>query len=145
MRADSAGVMDRKPEIDREYEIIARWRSLAERRLSYLTELYQAGRWQRYYSQAEFLTLMRECVAAVDTWRKLMSGADGHSESAAQMSHEILNDPSGQGVTLAPGALDEPSATAMSQAIAASHDVTLQPDQPESRAANRLSGVTFSD
>jgi uncharacterized repeat protein (TIGR03809 family) len=52
-------------------EIIERWCALAERRLDYLTDLFESGRWRRFHSEAEFLDNIREAKAAVETWRGL--------------------------------------------------------------------------
>jgi uncharacterized repeat protein (TIGR03809 family) len=54
-------------------EIVARWCALAERRLEYLTELYEMGRWRRYYNERGFLAEIREAKEAVQTWRGLLS------------------------------------------------------------------------
>jgi uncharacterized repeat protein (TIGR03809 family) len=52
-------------------EILSRWCALAEARLEHLTELFETGRWRRYYSEAAFLENIREAKAAVETWRNL--------------------------------------------------------------------------
>jgi uncharacterized repeat protein (TIGR03809 family) len=54
-------------------EIIARWRDLTERQVASLINMYETGRWTRYYGEAEFRTLMRESMAAVTAWRQLDS------------------------------------------------------------------------
>ncbi len=54
----------------RDYQI-ARWRKLAEQRLEHITELFDSGRWRRYFSEAEFLELVRQSKDAVATWRRL--------------------------------------------------------------------------
>eukprot|EP01035_Chromulina_nebulosa_P012627 gene12627-16830_t len=51
--------------------IAERWCSLAERRLDYLTELFESGRWRRFHSEVDFLDNIREAKAAVETWRGL--------------------------------------------------------------------------
>ena len=48
-----------------------RWRLLAERRLEHLTELFESGRWRRYYSERAFLENIQEAKAAVALWRDL--------------------------------------------------------------------------
>lgn len=73
--------MHDRPTMARGYEIVARWSALAERRLAALIELYESGRWQRYHDEAEFRAMMREAVAAVETWRKLVA-ANGASHAA---------------------------------------------------------------
>ena len=52
-------------------EIVARWCNLAERRLEYLTELWDTGRWRRFHSEIQFLQNIQEAKAAVETWRAL--------------------------------------------------------------------------
>jgi uncharacterized repeat protein (TIGR03809 family) len=54
-------------------EIVARWCNLAEKRLEYLTELFDSGRWRRFHSEQAFLDNIREAKNAVETWRELMS------------------------------------------------------------------------
>jgi uncharacterized repeat protein (TIGR03809 family) len=52
-------------------EVIARWCTLAEQRLNYLTDMFESGRWRRYYSEVAFLENIREAKFAVETWRGL--------------------------------------------------------------------------
>jgi uncharacterized repeat protein (TIGR03809 family) len=52
-------------------DLLARWCALAEQRLSHLTELFESGRWRRYYSERGFLENIREAKKAVETWRTL--------------------------------------------------------------------------
>ena len=52
-----------------------RWLALAERRLTYFTELYRSGRWQRYYTKERFAALMLDVIRAVKTWEKLAGWA----------------------------------------------------------------------
>jgi len=53
-------------------EIVARWCNLAERRLEYLTELFETGRWRRFHSEVQFLQNIQEAKAAVETCRDLL-------------------------------------------------------------------------
>src|ERR1700743_1674051 len=64
--------MTQRPDVARGREIIARWCSLAERRLEYLTNLYETGRWRRYHSEQAFLENIQEAKAAVQSWRDLL-------------------------------------------------------------------------
>jgi len=50
---------------------LERWRALAERRLEHMTLLYETGRWRRYFSEDEFVGIIRETRAAVEAWRRL--------------------------------------------------------------------------
>ncbi len=52
-------------------EVIARWCALAEQRLNYLTEMFESGRWRRYYTEAAFLENIKEAKFAVEMWRGL--------------------------------------------------------------------------
>jgi uncharacterized repeat protein (TIGR03809 family) len=56
---------------DHGLDLGARWRGLAERRLEYLTELFESGRWRRYYSERAFLEDIQQAKAAVALWRNL--------------------------------------------------------------------------
>src|ERR1700759_887978 len=52
----------------------ARWCALAEKRLEHLTELFESGRWRRYYSEHAFLENIQEAKFAVKNWRALSLG-----------------------------------------------------------------------
>lgn len=54
---------------------LERWRVLAERRLAHITDLYETGRWQIYFSEREFLATVRATRAAVETWQRLVPDA----------------------------------------------------------------------
>lgn len=55
----------------RSADVLGRWRRLAEQRLEHLTELFESGRWRRYYGEVAFLENIREAKVAVETWRGL--------------------------------------------------------------------------
>ena len=52
-------------------EISRKWRSLADRRLLYFSELYRSGRWKHYYTEESFAARMREVIKAARIWRAL--------------------------------------------------------------------------
>jgi uncharacterized repeat protein (TIGR03809 family) len=54
----------------RDYQV-SRWRKLAEQRLEHITELFVSGRWQRYFSETDFLEMVRQTKDAVAIWRRL--------------------------------------------------------------------------
>jgi uncharacterized repeat protein (TIGR03809 family) len=56
-------------------EITRKWHALAERRRSHLVELYDSGRWTRYYSESEFVAQMRDAVQLSDAWARLSGDA----------------------------------------------------------------------
>jgi uncharacterized repeat protein (TIGR03809 family) len=55
-------------------QLSVRWCMLAERRLNHLTELFESGRWARYYSERSLLENIREAKNAVNIWRALSRG-----------------------------------------------------------------------
>jgi hypothetical protein len=67
-------------------EIVSRWCNLAERRLEYLTELFETGRWRRFHSEQGFLENIREAKAAVETWRDLLSREASRDNHAIDLS-----------------------------------------------------------
>jgi uncharacterized repeat protein (TIGR03809 family) len=65
--------MAQRTDLARGRDTVARWCVLAEQRLNYLTELFETGRWRRYYSEVAFLENIREAKLAVETWRDLLT------------------------------------------------------------------------
>ncbi len=51
--------------------IARKWRDLAERRRAYFMELYRSGRWQRYYSEDQFRSRIRDVMYAAKKWDEL--------------------------------------------------------------------------
>src|SRR5215470_13102876 len=66
-------LMTDRTDVARARDIVARWCGLAEQRLDYLTELFETGRWRRYYSEVAFLENIREAKDAVQTWRGILN------------------------------------------------------------------------
>jgi uncharacterized repeat protein (TIGR03809 family) len=60
-----------RTDVARGRDLLSRWCALAEDRLDYLTEMFESGRWRRYYSEIAFLEDIREAKLAVETWRGL--------------------------------------------------------------------------
>jgi uncharacterized repeat protein (TIGR03809 family) len=52
-------------------EITRKGRDLAVRRRAHLVELYDTGRWKRYYTEEQLVAHMREAIALVETWDRL--------------------------------------------------------------------------
>ena len=67
-------------------DILARWCALAERRLDYLTELFETGRWRRFHSEPAFLENIREAKAALEAWRDLLSREASRDNRAIDVS-----------------------------------------------------------
>jgi uncharacterized repeat protein (TIGR03809 family) len=99
-------------------DIVARWCTLAEQRLEYLTELFETGRWRRFHSEVAFLENIREAKSAVEIWRDLSSRKASRDNSAVDMSWlgriATAKRPSGQTMhdqarRLSPAPISEPS------------------------------------
>ena len=73
-------------DVARGRNIVARWCNLAERRLEYLTELFETGRWRRFHTELEFLENIQEAKAAVETWRDLLSREAALDNTAIDMT-----------------------------------------------------------
>jgi uncharacterized repeat protein (TIGR03809 family) len=73
-------------DVARGREIVARWCNLAELRLDYLTELFETGRWRRFYSEPAFLENVREAKVALEAWRDLLSREGSRDNRAVDMS-----------------------------------------------------------
>src|ERR1700747_1245336 len=69
--------MTHRKDAARDADVLGRWRLLAEQRLDYLTQLFESGRWRRFYGEVAFLENIREAKVAVETWRGLSSGRAG--------------------------------------------------------------------
>src|SRR5579872_2814551 len=72
-------------------DLLARWCTLAEQRLQHLTELFESGRWRRYYSEVAFLQNIQEARTAVETWRALSARGSlaGHPRSNLETRREV--------------------------------------------------------
>jgi uncharacterized repeat protein (TIGR03809 family) len=78
--------MTYRTDVARGRDILARWCTLAERRLEYLTELFETGRWRRYHSELAFLENIQEAKTAVEIWRDLATREASLDNSAVDMS-----------------------------------------------------------
>jgi uncharacterized repeat protein (TIGR03809 family) len=78
--------MTHRVDVARSRDIVMRWCNLAERRLEYLTELSESGRWRRFHSERALLENIREAKAAVETWRDLLRREAALDNSAIDLS-----------------------------------------------------------
>jgi uncharacterized repeat protein (TIGR03809 family) len=78
--------MTYRSDVTRGRNVVARWCALAERRLEYLTELFETGRWRRFHSEMAFLENIREAKSAVETWRDLLARGVSLDSSAVDRS-----------------------------------------------------------
>jgi uncharacterized repeat protein (TIGR03809 family) len=119
--------------------VVARWCTLAEQRLEYLTELFSTGRWRRYYTHAAFLENIKEAKAMVAHWRAL--SIPGYvPEPRAPI---LISEPAPEAVEPAPREIDvgvtsKPAATEQA-AAAPAPDVLEQMAPPENLVWDRYS------
>jgi uncharacterized repeat protein (TIGR03809 family) len=78
--------MTHRADVARGRDIVARWCTLAEQRLEYLTELFETGRWRRFHSELAFLENIQEARIAVETWRGLLTREASRDNSAVDIS-----------------------------------------------------------
>lgn len=81
--------MTHRIDVARGRDIVARWCTLAEQRLQYLTELFETGRWRRFHSERAFLENIQEAKRAVETWRDLLSRETIPGDSVVNLSSSI--------------------------------------------------------
>lgn len=62
--------------------IARRWSDLAERRLLDYIELYNSGRWERYYTKQTFALRMRDVVVSAKAWRDLAGETEARDKAA---------------------------------------------------------------
>jgi uncharacterized repeat protein (TIGR03809 family) len=51
--------------------VARKWRVLAQQRCVHFDDLYRTGRWQRYYTEPEFLAALRDAVTIAERWAKI--------------------------------------------------------------------------
>jgi uncharacterized repeat protein (TIGR03809 family) len=78
--------MTHRADVARGRDIFVRWQTLAERRLDYLTMLFETGRWRRYHGERAFLENIQEAKIAVETWRDLATREASRNNSAVDIS-----------------------------------------------------------
>jgi uncharacterized repeat protein (TIGR03809 family) len=78
--------MTYRSDLARGRKIVERWCVLAEQRLDYLTDLFETGRWRRFYSETAFLENIQEAKTAVETWRMLLTQEGASDNSAVDTS-----------------------------------------------------------
>jgi len=68
--------------------IAQRWRDLAERRRVHFTELYESGRWKKYYGEDRLLLRMKEVVATADGWATISACFEENSRPQPEPAAE---------------------------------------------------------
>lgn len=73
-------------------ETIRKWLALAERRKAHLVELYQSGRWRLYYTEADFISRLREAIREVDRWSATEQASVFAAISDLGQGREFINE-----------------------------------------------------
>jgi hypothetical protein len=69
-----------------------KWRRYAEKRRDDIRDLHTSGRWRRYYSEEDFLALVRDIARSCERWDKIAENmrlsreAGGHFPERKQRS-----------------------------------------------------------
>ena len=71
----------------RSFDLIAQqWCDLAERRHAYYRDLFESGRWKHYFDEQEFITRLRDVIAACERWNALArESAQTEASEAARL------------------------------------------------------------
>ena len=64
--------MDKKLRMPDIEDLARKRQALAERRRKHFDDLYQSGRWRRYYRQHNFMAQMNETARMADAWTKVV-------------------------------------------------------------------------
>jgi uncharacterized repeat protein (TIGR03809 family) len=137
--------MTHRSDVARGRDTIARWCDLAERRLEYLTELFETGRWRRFHSELAFLENIQEAKSAVEIWRDLATREASRDNSAIDVSWlgrsraslsrgEGLRDRSGRPQTVE--SVDQPAAS--EALLAAATEQVSSDDAPSAPAMSNV-------
>lgn len=78
--------MTHRLDVARGRDVAARWSALAEKRLEYLTELFETGRWRRFHSELALLENIQEAKTAVEIWRALSMREASRDDPALDVS-----------------------------------------------------------
>jgi uncharacterized repeat protein (TIGR03809 family) len=70
--------------------VAQKWRTLAERRRAHFVELYDSGRWKRYYTEAELLYRMREAIRQSERWAEIAPRPEDEVLEQARFSAEAV-------------------------------------------------------
>jgi uncharacterized repeat protein (TIGR03809 family) len=71
-------------------QITQKWCDLVDRRCAHFIELHTSGRWKRYYTEQQFLLLMREAVRFAEIWAEMVP-RPGEENAAKPAQTESAN------------------------------------------------------
>jgi uncharacterized repeat protein (TIGR03809 family) len=72
-----------------------KWRDLVEKRSAHFVDLHKSGRWRLYYSEAEFLALLREAVELAISWAETSAATAAAPKAAGRSEPTAATEPSG--------------------------------------------------
>jgi uncharacterized repeat protein (TIGR03809 family) len=52
-------------------EVARKWLALALRRKQHIIDIYESGRWKRYYTEAQLIDEMRASIHLCDIWAEI--------------------------------------------------------------------------
>jgi uncharacterized repeat protein (TIGR03809 family) len=85
--------------------VAQKWRALAERRCAHFVELFESGRWKRYYSEEQFLRCLREAIALSERWAMIAPRPAGEIEAVIDKPTASVDESAIDGTA---AAVDEP-------------------------------------
>ncbi len=118
--------MTHRKDAARDADVIGRWRTLAEQRLDYLTQLFESGRWRRFYGEVAFLENIREAKVAVETWRGLSSGRAA-AEPVIRVTWPVPERDLGSRAVELPAIMPEPEPVALNPEFLAMEEEPAEP------------------
>jgi uncharacterized repeat protein (TIGR03809 family) len=84
-----------------------KWRALAERRRAHFVDMFTSGRWKRYYTEQQFLQLVREAILQCERWAQIAPPPPDASTLTGDRAP--ASDPSAAAVGDATAAVEEPA------------------------------------
>jgi uncharacterized repeat protein (TIGR03809 family) len=85
--------------------VAQKWRALAERRRAHFVDMFASGRWKRYYTEQQFLQLVREAILQCERWAQIAPPPPGESTG----DQAAASDPSAAAVGETAAAVEEPA------------------------------------
>ncbi len=61
-------------------QLALKWRDIAERRSAHHVEMFYSGRWRHYYSDEQFLTVLRSAVLMARRWSAIAPERPGGAD-----------------------------------------------------------------
>jgi uncharacterized repeat protein (TIGR03809 family) len=87
--------------------VAQKWRALAERRRAHFVDMFASGRWKHYYTEQQFLQIVREAIQQCERWA-MIAPPPVENESAADQA--AASSPAALAAGGSAAALDETAA-----------------------------------